>query len=165
MARWIAALAAALLLPACGDNGSGTSDAGGRTPQDDTGDLGSGQPPFVRIVSPGPRTTVHEGATILLQAVAADPNAILAQVSFFDGDRLIGSKTAAPYIVAAGALQAGTHVFTAVAIDIEGRSAVSPPVTVFVVRRGGGDDDEDDDRPSHPQGHHHGHGQGHGHNH
>ena len=146
MVRWWASLAAALLLPACGSD-SGAADVDGRHPTPSPAQLGTGQPPFIRIVSPGPRTTFHEGATITLQAIATDPNAIIARVNFFDGDRLIGGKSTAPFIVPYGGLTPGTHDLTAVAIDIEGISAVSPPVTIFVVRRGEEDeDDEDEDK-------------------
>jgi hypothetical protein len=140
MVRWIAGLSAVLLLPACG---SGSPDAEERNPQVPPA-LGSGQPPFVRIVSPGPRTSVPEGSTVTVQAVAGDPNAILAVVNFYDGDRLIGGKAAAPYFVSIGRITEGTHVLTAVAVDIEGVSAVSDPVTVFVVREPDEDEDEDD---------------------
>jgi hypothetical protein len=141
MKRWIAALTAALLLPACGDGT--TADVDGRNPTIPA-DLGSGQPPVVRIVSPAPRATFQEGGTVTIQALAVDPNAVLARVNFYDGDRLIGGKSAAPFLLAYGGLTAGTHILTAVAIDIEGITSVSPPVTIFVVQRGG-DDDEDED--------------------
>ena len=139
MLRWAAGLSAILLLPACG---SGSPDAEGRNPQVPP-TLGSGQPPFVRIVSPGPRSSVPEGATITIQAVAGDPNAILAVVNFYDGDRLIGGKSSAPYLTRLGGLTAGAHVLTAVAVDIEGITTVSTPVTVFVVKEP--EEEEDDD--------------------
>ena len=141
MLRWIVGLSAALLLPACGD-GEGSADAEGKKPDQVPAALGSGQPPFIRIVSPAPRSTFQEGATATLQAVAADPNAILARVSFYDGDRLIGGKSAAPFLIAYGGLAPGTHILTSVAVDIEGITSVSPPVTIFVVRR---DVEEEDD--------------------
>jgi hypothetical protein len=150
MLRWSAGFAAVLLLPACG-HGSGSEDVAGRNPQAPAA-LGSGQSPLVRIVSPGPRTTCPEGATITVQAVAADPNAILARVDFYDGDRRIGGKSSAPYLVALGALTPGSHVLTAVAIDIEGITTVSPPVTVFVVQRVEENDDDDDDVDQAPGG-------------
>ena len=141
MKRWIAGLSAALLLPACGDGT--TADVDGRNPAVPA-DIGSGQSPVVRIVSPASRATFQEGGTVTIQAVAADPNAVLARVNFYDGDRLIGGKSAPPFLVAYGGLTAGSHILTAVAIDIEGITSVSPPVTIFVVQRGG-DDDEDED--------------------
>src|SRR6185503_7223978 len=133
MLRWIAGLSAALLLPACGDGSA--ADVDGRNPVGPA-TLGGGQPPFIRIVSPAPRATFQEGGTATLQAVASDPNAVLARVNFYDGDRLIGGKSAPPFVVAYGGMTAGSHVLTAVAIDIEGISSVSPPVTIFVVQRG-----------------------------
>src|SRR5215831_3312850 len=102
MRRWIAGLAAAVLLPACGDGSKSqsASDVNGPPPPDTTGALGTGQPPFVRIISPGPRTKCHEGATVLLQAVAVDPNSLITRVNFFDRDRLIGGKSTVPFTVA-----------------------------------------------------------------
>jgi len=142
MKRWIAVLSAALLLPACGDGS--TADVDGRNPAVPAA-LGSGQPPVIRLVSPGPRATFQEGGTATLQAVAADPNAVLARVNFYDGDQLIGGKSAPPFVVPYGGLTRGSHVLTAVAIDIEGITSVSLPVTIFVVQRGSEDDDEDED--------------------
>jgi hypothetical protein len=142
MLRWLASLSAALLLPACGD-GSGSADVDGRNPAPPPS-LGTGQPPFVRIVSPGPRSSVPEGSTITVQAVAADPNSILARVDFYDGDRLVGGKLSAPFFVALGRLEPGSHVLTAVAIDIEGIATVSAPVTVFAVKEPDEDEDYDD---------------------
>jgi len=134
-------MAAALLLPACGDGSS--ADVDGRNPAVPTA-LGSGQPPYVRMVSPAPRATFQDGGTATLQAVATDPNAILARVNFYDGDQLIGGKSAPPFVVAYGGLTPGSHVLTAVAIDIEGITSVSPPVTIFVVQRGSEDDEDED---------------------
>jgi len=57
---------------------------------------------------------------------------------------LIGGKSAPPFVVAYGGLTPGSHVLTAVAIDIEGITSVSPPVTIFVVQRGSEDDEDED---------------------
>jgi len=134
-------MAAVLLLPACGDGSS--ADVDGRNPAVPAA-LGGGQPPIVRLVSPAPRATFQEGGTATLQALASDPNAVLARVNFYDGDQLIGGKSAPPFVVAYGGLTPGSHVLTAVAIDIEGITSVSPPVTIFVVRRGAEDDEDED---------------------
>jgi hypothetical protein len=139
MLRWIAGLSAVFLLPACG---AGSPDAENRNAQVPPA-LGSGQSPFVRIVSPAPRTSVPEGSTITIQAVAGDPNAILAVVNFYDGDRLIGTKSSAPFLATLGRITAGSHVLTAVAVDIEGITTVSTPVTIFAVQEP--EEDEDDD--------------------
>lgn len=130
MRRTALALAALAALPACGGGGNASG-------------IGTGQPPFVRIVSPGPHTTCHEGATISVHVVAEDPNATIARVELFDGDRRVKGKSEAPFIFPLGGLDAGTHVLTAVATDIEGVSTVSTPVTLFVTAR---DQDDDDDR-------------------
>jgi chitinase len=64
-----------------------------------------------------------------------DPDTLIARVDFFDGSTPIGSKSAPPFLVAWGGLKAGSHVITAVATDIQGLSATSDPVTVFVTAR------------------------------
>ncbi len=140
--RILPVLAAAILIPACG--GGGGSSGGGAptttsattepgTPQE--AGLGGSQLPFVRLVSPTPGCTCNEGATLTLQAVAVDPDTLIVRVDFFDGSKPIGSKSAPPFVVAWGGLQPGSHVITAVAYDVQGLSARSDPVTVFVLAR------------------------------
>jgi hypothetical protein len=140
----------AALIPACGGGGSsqsapvatGASDTD--TPrQDPQTALGGSQPPNVRIVSPGPGSTCHEGATITIQAMAVDPDTAIVRVEFFDGARHLGSRVAEPFSFAWGGVKAGAHVLTVVAYDVQGLSATSDPVTVFVVARGSEDEDED----------------------
>ena len=135
MMRWIAALGAALLIPACGD-GPGSSSS------TEAGSQSTGQPPSIRIVSPESGATRREGSKITIEAVATDPNAAIARVDFYDDNRLIGSKAKPPYTITYGRLKAGTHELCAVAVDPNGIPFASPPVTLFVVR--GDRDDEDD---------------------
>jgi hypothetical protein len=142
--RILLAIGAAILIPACG--GGGGSDGAPAASQPSQTSLGDGQPPLVRIVSPGSGTTCHEGATVTLQAVAVDPDALIARVDFFDGSKPIGSKLAPPFNVSWSGVKAGAHIVTAVAFDVQGLSATSDPVTIFVVARDG---DEDDDRDGH----------------
>lgn len=136
------AVATLALLPACGGSRDPLSVAnGGNTPG-----AGTGQPPFVRIVSPGPNSSCPEGATLSVHVVAEDPNTILASVQLFDGDRPVREKSEPPYLFSLGGLKPGSHVLTAVAIDIEGIRAESLPVSVFVTSRDHDDDDDDDRR-------------------
>lgn len=137
--RFLSLLGAALLIPACHDGKSTpapaaeTSDA--TAPPEGT-TLQVSQPPFVRIISPGPRSQVPEGSTITLLAIADDPDTDILRVDFFDGPALIGGQWTPPFVVPWGGLTRGTHVVTAVAIDVEGLTAVSAPVTVVVAGRG-----------------------------
>jgi hypothetical protein len=144
--RGLFVLAAALLIPACQGGGSPPASeaptaAGleappeGENPQSGEQPLGSGQPPQVLIVSPATSTVVQEGATLNVQAVVVSPTAIIVQAELFDGSRRVGSRNTAPFIFALGGLSAGSHILTVVALDLQGLTAVSAPVTVFVVAR------------------------------
>jgi hypothetical protein len=141
MIRWIAALGAALLLPACGDGPGGQSapEAAGQAPAA----VGTGQPPSVRIISPESGAARSEGSKITIKAVVTDPDAVVVRVDFYDDNRLIGSRSKTPYTITYERLKAGTHELCAVAIDVDGNPTASPPVTLFVVR-GDGDHKDDD---------------------
>ncbi len=143
MMRWVAGLAAVLLLPACGDGGSNgppATVADGGDPAASPAVTGSGQLPSVRIVSPDSGSSASDGSSLTIHAVADDPNAALVRVDFYDDNRLIGSDSSAPYALVYRRLDAGTHVLCAVGIDKEGAPYASTPVTLFVVR---GDLDDD----------------------
>src|SRR6185436_21174662 len=151
--RILPVLAALFLIPAC--SGGGGSSGGGTpattaattepiSPQE--AGLGGSQAPFIRLVSPTPGSTCNEGATLTLQAVAVDPDTLIVRVDFFDGSKPIGSKSAPPFLVAWGGLKPGSHVITAVAYDVQGLSATSEPVTVFVLARHDDGQDQDRDR-------------------
>ena len=144
--RILLAIGAAIFIPACGGGGGsdGAPAAGSSPSQPSQTSLGDGQPPLIRIVSPGSGTTCHEGATVTLQAVAVDPDALIARVEFFDGSKPIGSKAAPPFIISWSGVKAGAHIVTAVAFDVQGLSATSDPITIFVVARSGDEDDHDD---------------------
>lgn len=142
--RLLASVALALLIPACStDSNSGFSSVTSTPAEGD--DLG-GDAPFIRIVSPGPRTTCREGATINVQAVAIDPDASIVRVDFFDGTEHIGTRWSAPFIMPWGALTEGTHMLSAVALDVSGITSVSAPVTVIVTDDDDDHDDDDDGR-------------------
>jgi hypothetical protein len=146
MMRWIAGLvAAALLLPACG-NGSGTPPspaADGKEPAGSSPSLSPSQPPSVKIINPETGATSPEGSSITIEAVAINPNAAIARVEFYDDSRLIGSQSSPPYILSYGPLTSGSHRLCAAAIDIDGVPVASDPVTLFVIQ-GNGDAKGDD---------------------
>lgn len=133
--------AAALLIPACGRESPPAAETElgppPAVPGPDTGEqpLGSGQPPYVTIVSPGTGTTVQEGATISVQAVARSPSAVIVVAQLFDNGRAVADRSVPPFIFPLGGLTPGAHVLTVAAVDIQGLTAVSEPVTVFVVNR------------------------------
>lgn len=152
MWRILAAACAAVLIPACGEDSDGGTPFVPETPDEGDSTAAVGEAPHVRIVTPGPRTQVHAGATINVQAIAIDPDAEIVRVEFFDGTEPIGGRWTAPFIVPWAAVTPGTHFLTAVALDVEGRTAVSASVTVLVKDgdRDDDDGDDDDDRPPGP---------------
>ncbi|HVE41164.1 MAG TPA: Ig-like domain-containing protein [Planctomycetota bacterium] len=152
--RLLLVLFGAFVVPACGGGGGGSQapDVGTAVgiatingPEANQTGLGGGRLPLVRIISPTPGSSCHEGATITIQAVAVDPDAIIARVDFYDGSILLGSRLVAPFNLAWGGVKAGAHVLTAVAFDITGVSGSSQPVTIFAVARGDENEDQDDD--------------------
>src|SRR6185436_10046727 len=135
MMRWIAGLAAALLLPACGGGGSSHD---GRDPVGTPDDGGTSQHSSIRIISPASGATSPEGSSIVIQAEVSNPSPDIAQVDFYEDDRRIGSASSPPYILSTGALKAGAQLLCAVAVDFDGNLVVaSPAVTLFVLK---GDD-------------------------
>src|SRR5438067_10158261 len=135
---------AAVLIPACGGGGGSGGNSSPSSAADSdvaAGGLGGSQPPRIRIVTPSGGSSCHEGATVTVQAVANDPDTTIVRVEFFDGSKLIGTRAAPPFTIALGGLSPGAHVLTAVAFDVQGLSATSDPVTIFVVARDGHDDD------------------------
>src|SRR6185436_143858 len=143
MMRWFAGLAAALLLPACGSgNGSGTSAAttpDGGDPAAAPAAPATGQAPSIRIIRPDSGASVPEGSTITLEAEVTNPTANVARVEFYDENQLIGSASSPPYTLSYGRLKAGSHRLCAVAVDSNGITTASAPVTLFVVQGDGGD--------------------------
>jgi hypothetical protein len=151
--RLFLAVSLAILIPACGGGGAseGTPAATGTAEPDPAREdprtsLGGSQPPNVRIVTPGPASTCHEGATVTIKAVAIDPDTEIVRVEFFDGGKHLGSRVAEPFALAWGGVKAGAHVLTAVAFDVQGLSASSDPVTVFVIARGSEDVEQVEER-------------------
>lgn len=152
--RWVAGLAAALLIPACG-GGSGRPFAGNSTGGDSGGapsGAGNGQLVTIRLVSPASGSSASAGSTVTLQAEVSDPNSVVARVEFYDDHQRIGSDEDPPYTLSYKHLKAGTHQLCAVAVEFDGRTVASAPVTLFVVQ-GSGDDHDDDEDDGHGHDH------------
>lgn len=96
--------------------------------------------PTVALTSPLPNTLYPEPASIHLAATATDDNGI-SKVEFYRGTTKLGEDSAAPYEFDWLNPSAGFHDFKAVAIDVDGETAVSSPVDVRVT---GGAPDEFD---------------------
>lgn len=88
--------------------------------------------PAVAITSPANGAGVS-GLSTTIQANASDTNGV-AQVAFYDGSKLIGTDTSAPYSVNWSLLfvSKGQHTLTARATDSVGNVTTSGPVVVTV---------------------------------
>ncbi|MBK6849445.1 MAG: hypothetical protein IPG96_18610 [Proteobacteria bacterium] len=90
--------------------------------------------PTVALINPAAGTTITAPQTTNITATATDNLAVI-KVEFYDGVRLLGTVATSPYSwawVVSGAADNGTHVLTAKAIDADGNSATSTPLTVTV---------------------------------
>jgi hypothetical protein len=90
------------------------------------------QLPVVNITAPANGTTYVESASISLEATASDADGSVTQVSFYNGNTLLGSDVSAPYSFAWNNVMAGTYQVTARATDNDGGSVTSSIVTITV---------------------------------
>jgi hypothetical protein len=88
-------------------------------------------PPTVALTDPTADSLYVAGATVTLNATAADSDGTVTQVEFFDGATLVGADTNAPYTVNWNAAP-GPHTLTARATDNSGAQTTSAPVNVNV---------------------------------
>lgn len=90
--------------------------------------------PRVAITSPAYHRVFSTNSVSL--TLSAEASAVVGQlqgVEFFDGDRSLGTVSAAPYHLTFTPLTEGRHVFRARTITTNGREGFSPPVKVLVV--------------------------------
>lgn len=91
----------------------------------------------VKLLSPVAGSSYASPGTIGLQAgVTLTGGSQVARVEFYEGSRLLGSVSSAPYQYAWPAPSAGSYSLTAKAIDTSGQSSVSAAVGI-VVKTGG----------------------------
>ena len=92
----------------------------------------SSPPPTVSITSPASNAVFSAPAKVAIAADASVSPGSVSNVSFFDGDTLIGSVAASPFTVTATNLGAGNYSLTAVA-SAGGISTTSSAVNITVV--------------------------------
>ncbi|MDY7228175.1 Ig-like domain-containing protein [Hyalangium rubrum] len=87
--------------------------------------------PTVAITSPANGASLFLSATI---QVSASDNTGITQVVFYDGTKVLGTDTSAPYSFSWGLLSVtkGNHTLTAKAYDAAGNVTTSAPITVKV---------------------------------
>ncbi len=87
--------------------------------------------PQVSITAPANGATFTAPATSAIEVSATDADGTVARVEFFNGERLLGEDTAAPYsLLVDWAL--GVHTITARATDDKGAATTSTAVSVTV---------------------------------
>jgi hypothetical protein len=90
------------------------------------------QAPSATLTSPSSGASFVAPATVSLAATASDPNGTVARVDFFQGNTLIGSSSTAPYTATWSNVAAGSYTLTAKAIDNQGATGTSAPVSITV---------------------------------
>jgi hypothetical protein len=90
------------------------------------------QLPTVILTAPAGGTNYEAPAAFTIQAVATDPDGTVAKVEFYEGTTWLGEDAAAPYDFPVTGLGAGTHTYSALAIDNLGGIGYSAAVSVTV---------------------------------
>jgi hypothetical protein len=97
--------------------------------------LGSGSanlPPSVSITNPPNNATFIAPANITIQVDASDSDGTITKVEIFNGSNKIDESTSSPYSFNWIGVGAGIYTLTARAIDDDGASTTSAPVSVTV---------------------------------
>lgn len=87
--------------------------------------------PKVTIATPTEGSRYFANEPILFSALASDLNGTVNEVKLYEGPRLIGSDTNYPYEYNWSGTP-GTYTFTATAIDNQGASRNSKPLTLYI---------------------------------
>lgn len=90
------------------------------------------QLPVVSITDPQNNTTVSVGTALQIKATATDPDGTISQVEFFVNGLSIGNSASIPYEVSFTPSSTGTYILTAVAMDDDGATRNSSPVSLLV---------------------------------
>jgi poly(3-hydroxybutyrate) depolymerase len=88
--------------------------------------------PEIRILSPENNAYMQEPANIELTVAASVDGGSIEKVEFYNGDNRIGEAASSPFSFTWNAGGAGSYELTAVAVDSEGNSTTSQPVTIHV---------------------------------
>jgi hypothetical protein len=90
------------------------------------------QPPTVSVSSPAPNATFTSGASVTINANAADADGTVARVEFLVNGAVVANDTAAPWTTTWTAGAAGNYTLTARAYDNAGAATTSAPLTISV---------------------------------
>lgn len=97
-----------------------------------TGGTTDNPAPTVSITNLANDTLFTTPAAIPINTNAADANGTVAKVDFYNGDKLIGTKTTSPFNFTWNTSTQGIYTITAKATDNQGKLTTSAPVRVFV---------------------------------
>lgn len=89
--------------------------------------------PTINITSPANDQTFSEGATIHLEAAAADSDGRVTRVDFYAGTALVSTKYKEPYSFSLKNQPPGNYIITAKATDNWGGVSASSPVNISVI--------------------------------
>jgi hypothetical protein len=93
---------------------------------------GGNLPPSVSITNPPNNATFSAPANITIQVEASDSDGTIARVEIFNGPNKIDESTSSPYSFNWAGVSPGTYTLTARAIDDDGASTTSAPVSITV---------------------------------
>ena len=93
---------------------------------------GSNTAPRVALATPRAGDRFAAPASITIAADAIDLDGTVTSVSFYAGTTWIGRDTTAPFAVSWTGVPQGTYTLTAVAVDEDGASSISPALTIVV---------------------------------
>ena len=89
--------------------------------------------PIVSITTPANNAVYPIHAIIKIKAIASDPDGSVIKVEFYNGSKLLNTKTSAPYGYSWNNVPAGVYTLTAKATDNSGNITVSDSVKVSVI--------------------------------
>ena len=93
--------------------------------------------PNVSLVSPADNSSFEAPATILLEALASDPDGSVTKVEFFQGTTRVGEDTTAPYTYSWENVQTGNITLTAEATDNLGVKSIASAVNITITEPAG----------------------------
>lgn len=89
--------------------------------------------PTAELTGPANGTLVASPANLTLQATAADIDGTVSKVQFYNGTTLLGEDSAAPYTYAWNGVTTGNYAIIAKAVDNDGNTGSSAPISIQVV--------------------------------
>ena len=101
-----------------------------------TGGVSVNPAPIVAITNLANDTVFTTPAAINIQTNASDPNGSITKVDFFNGTKLIGTKTTAPFSFTWNTAAQGIAQVIAKATDNQGKITTSKPVMVLIAAPG-----------------------------